>query len=63
MYTSELSHCRLKSSKETYATRGVATVHLVNHNNTLAGNGKFTYNAYNCSGKAANIMKAKQLLL
>ena len=37
MHTSELSHCRLKSSKETYARRGVATVHLVNHNNTLAG--------------------------
>ena len=33
---SELYH----QGKEMYASRGVVTVHLINHDNTLAGSGK-----------------------
>ena len=38
--------------------RGVVPVHFDDHDNTLAGGGKFTNNAYSYSNKVTNIMKA-----
>ena len=36
---------------------GVVTVHFNDHDNTLAGSGKFTCSAYKHSNKMANIVK------
>ena len=41
-----------------YARRGVVAVFYHDHDNTLAGSGKYTHNAYNHLNKVANIMKA-----
>ena len=40
-----------------YARRGRVAVHFDTCDNTLAGNSNFTYNAYNCSKKVANVTK------
>ena len=54
MHTSELCYRGLNQAKEIYTRRGMVTVHFDDHDNTLAGGSKFTYNAYN---KLANITK------
>ena len=54
MHTSELCYRGLKSSKDIYTRRDVVTVYFDDHDNTLAGGNKFTYNAYS---KVANITK------
>ena len=41
-----------------YTWRGMDAVYYHNHDNTLAGSGKYTHNAYNHSNKVANITKA-----
>ena len=41
-----------------YARRGVVAAYYHYRDNTLAGSGKYTHNAYNRSNKVANIMKA-----
>ena len=48
----------LKSTRRNVCKEGKVTVHFNNHENILAGSSKFTYNAYNCSYKVANITKA-----
>ena len=42
-----------------YARRSVVAVFYHNRDNTLAGSGKYTHNAYNRSNKVVNIMKAQ----
>ena len=46
MHASELCYCGLNQTKEMFAKKGMVAVHFDDHDNTLAGSGKFTYNAY-----------------
>ena len=41
-----------------YARRGVVAVLYHDHDNTLAGSGKYTHNVYNRLNKVTNITKA-----